>query len=466
MLWASFVRMQVICAAVVVSAIQSLTGADRAHVILISIDGFAAYHLENQDLELPNIRDLVQDGTWAESSRSVFPSVTHPSHATLSTGVLPRKHGLIGNSMRNRETGESFHISTRTRAEAIQVQTIFDAAKSKGKTTAAFFWPETKGDPSVDFYVTHEHSPPTFDSQGDPDVRLINRNLLEALRRKGIPIDLYFKWYSEVAFQPARNLILAQAAAYVVEQYRPELLAFLVSVTDSTQHSYGPDHYMSKAALTVADQCVGILREAVRAAGLEAETTFIITADHGFYSVQYETNIYAIYRNSGLGDGVVLHPSGWTLFVELANSFDPGVDTVKLNTFFSELGQLAEVERIVQPEEFHELGYPRYDENIYVPGHYMIIADIDTYLIVDPARPAGKYRREKPAHGHGYLPDHPRMYPAFVISGARVAQGKRIDSVHSIDVAPTISELLDLGMQNLEGRVLHEALVSSTTSRQ
>ena len=49
------------------------------HVLLISIDGFAAFHLRNQALDLPNIRALMAWGTHAESGQTVFPSVTPPS---------------------------------------------------------------------------------------------------------------------------------------------------------------------------------------------------------------------------------------------------------------------------------------------------------------------------------------------------------------------------------------------------
>ena len=108
------------------------------HVVLLSIDGLADFHLENQDLELPNIRELISTGVWPDHSISVFPSVTHPSHTSLVTGVTPRLHGVVGNGVRNRETGESFHITNKPRLESVQVKTLFDWAKKKGGMTAAF----------------------------------------------------------------------------------------------------------------------------------------------------------------------------------------------------------------------------------------------------------------------------------------------------------------------------------------
>src|SRR5262249_11676540 len=127
------------------------SGVETGHIVLISIDGFAAYHLDNMELALPNIRALAAEGAQAASSETVFPSVTHPAHTTLITGVAPRVHGVLANRMRNRTTGESFHITNKLRSESIAVPTVFDAARRKGLTSATFFWPETKGDPAIDY---------------------------------------------------------------------------------------------------------------------------------------------------------------------------------------------------------------------------------------------------------------------------------------------------------------------------
>lgn len=103
--------------------------AESNHVILITVDGLAAYHLFDQSLEIPNLRDLINQGVMAESSETVFPSVTHPSHTTLLTGKLPIEHGVLNNRMQNRLTGEAYHVTNKTRAESVKVPTLFDVAK-------------------------------------------------------------------------------------------------------------------------------------------------------------------------------------------------------------------------------------------------------------------------------------------------------------------------------------------------
>lgn len=432
----------------------------NSHVILISVDGFAAYHLENQELELPNIRALVREGVWASSGETVFPSVTHPSHATIMTGVSPRRHGVIGNRMRNRETGEFFHVSQKSHSEMIEVPTIFDGAKKRGWTTVAMFWPETRGDPSVDFNIIHEHQAPRYDERGRLDPSIARPELLAELRAADIPIDVYFKWYPDFALKGARDIILARATGHLIRTRRPELVATLISVTDSTQHRYGPAHYLSKAALTTADHRIGTLREAVRAAGIQERTTFIITADHGFHSVGYEVNLHPLLSEVGLDGKLALHPGGWTLYVELTERFDAPRDAPLLEKFFEKALRLEGISKVVRPDEFHALGTRRYEEDPHVPGQYMIIADIDTHIVSDPANSSTRrHPKAKYSHGHGYLPTHPRMQPVFVISGYRIKRGVRIGHVRNHDIAPTIAHLLDFELENVEGRILKEALM-------
>ena len=89
----------------------------------------------------------------------------------------------------------------------------------------------------------------------------------------------------------------------------------------------------------------------------------------------------------------------------------------------------------------------------------MIIGDIDTFVRADPEGPSGRSRLSQASHGHGFPPDHPRMYPSLILSGRGIKRGERIGHVHNLDIAPTVARLLDLEMEGLEGRVLEEALV-------
>lgn len=434
-------------------AVQATHAQPAKHVILVSIDGFAAYHLYNQELRLPNIRALIDEGVWIGSSETVFPSVTHPSHTTIVTGVEPRVHGVTGNSMVNRKTGESFHPTNKRRKEIVRVPTLFDAAKAKALTTAAFFWPETKEDPAIDHNI-----PEVFTPERKGDIAAVSARWIDELKSAGVPIDLYFRWYGTER-QGAGDAVLAEAAAYTIEKYKPNLLAIHVLVTDKAQHDHGPHHYLASAALTMADHCVGILRTAVEKAGIARETAFIITADHGFHSVYQEINVRPVFEKAGLLEKVKLHGGGWTMSVELTDRFNRAADLPVLEKAFESLRAEGIVRKIAGPEDMHKLGLPKFEESEYASGHYFLIPDIDSYLVADAASSSTTPRpRKNPAHSHGYLPEHPRMYPMLVLSGAGVKRHVTLPHARNVDIAPTIAHLLGLDMGNVSGKVLRDAL--------
>src|SRR5262245_66443987 len=94
-----FLCMRSLPALLVIIGAALAPGAEVGHVVLVSIDGFAAYHLENPNLSLPNIRALAAEGAQAAGSETVFPSVTHPAHTTLIPRVPPAGTGGLPNRL-------------------------------------------------------------------------------------------------------------------------------------------------------------------------------------------------------------------------------------------------------------------------------------------------------------------------------------------------------------------------------
>jgi predicted AlkP superfamily pyrophosphatase or phosphodiesterase len=428
---------------------------ERRHVILVSIDGFAAFHLADATIDLPNIRALAAAGTQADSSETVFPSVTHPSHTSLITGVTPRRHGVVENTVTDRRTGRRFHITNLPRRESIRVPTLFDAVHGAGLRTASFFWPETKEDASIDDNVAEVFR----ETVGGPDPNAVTPGLLAELRGAGVPIDTFYALYDDTFGQGAADVALTRAAAHVFAKRRPSFTALHLLVGDKVQHEFGPAHYLSRASITTADYCIGLLRQAVAAAGLADRTTFVIAADHGFVTSRYEVNVAAAILEPALEGRVKWTTDKWYLFAELTSQFDSVRDGPVLNRVLARVAALPSVARVISPADVAALGYPDFKDNPYVPGQYIVAADIDTHLVIDNTTQSTERRlKRRPYHGHGYLPDHPAMYTSLVLSGAGVTPGGRLGHVRNIDVAPTIAALLGVPLQDVEGRVLRGAL--------
>ncbi len=451
MLWRMTRWIAVAAACLPVLALTAQTRSPR-HVVLVSIDGFAAYHLKNPAIDLPVIRALSAAGVEADSGETVFPSVTHPSHTTLITGVRPLRHGVINNRLTNRITGERLHVTNLDRRVSVKVPTLFDLVAGAGLPTAAFFWPETKNDPAIAFNV-----PEVFTPESRADIAAVPPAVLDELRGAGVPIDDYFRYYGDPFLMGTSDAALARAAAHAIRTRKPALLAIHFLLTDLVQHELGPAHYRAHAALSAADRAVGILVEAAREAGIEGQTTFVVTADHGFATVDKKVNLAPLF--AGLEGAVALHPQGWSLYVEKTAAFDAARHQPLLDQAYRRALTTGGVARLVRESEFHALGIPTYGESPYVAGHDFLIGEIDTFLAADAADPSmARVALSPPRHEHGYLPSHPKMFTSVVLSGRGVRTGARIGHVRSLDIAPTVARLLGLEMTDVEGRVLTEAL--------
>src|ERR1700704_3348662 len=94
-----------LCAlALLLSAASSLRAAPRKNrtVIIISLDGFPAYALNDPRLPIPTLRKLVQEGIVAASMKPINPTVTWPNHTAIVAGVDASEHKVLYNGLLTR----------------------------------------------------------------------------------------------------------------------------------------------------------------------------------------------------------------------------------------------------------------------------------------------------------------------------------------------------------------------------
>jgi hypothetical protein len=116
--------------------------AKDRHVILISLDGLAAYALADQSVPLPTLRQLAKNGAIAVACQVVNPAVTWPNHTSMITGVTPAKHQVLFNGLPVRgQPGQPLRVEPwRDKAELVKAPTVYDAAHAAGLTTAEVDW--------------------------------------------------------------------------------------------------------------------------------------------------------------------------------------------------------------------------------------------------------------------------------------------------------------------------------------
>ena len=272
------------------AALPSVASTNH-HVILITMDGFAAYLLTNEQAPIPTLRKLANEGAVAEGLKVSNPSVTWPNHTTLVTGVHPDQHSVLFNGVLVRP-GPGLPVKVdgqRDKSDLVAVPTLADVLHKAGYRTAGINWPCTRNSKTLD--------------DDFPDVPQQITHSTPRLREELIALGI-LKDATERSFSAqsaaSRDQIWTAAAVHVIETRRPNFMMFHMLVTDSTHHKYGA---LSPAGYNAVALVDGQLREVLRAldaAGIRDRTTLFIVADHGFEKALKIVNPNVLFRKAGL----------------------------------------------------------------------------------------------------------------------------------------------------------------------
>lgn len=435
------------------------TGSDR-HVVIVSIDGFAAYLLNDPKAPVPTIRKLAKYGTVIEEGIRVSnPSVTWPNHTTLVTGVRPEKHGVLANGVLVRGAPEVpvFVDPKRDQKDLVRVPTLFEVAKAAGLSTAEVNWPCTRSASSLN---------DSFPDVPDQITHMTPR-LREELIQRGILADATDKSFAANS-SPGRDLIWTETACHIIRERKPNLLLLHLLNVDSTHHAEGAQSPPGYTANAYADMCLARVVSAVEEAGIRDSTTIIVLADHGFTLTPKAIRPNVILRQQGLltvASGKIatakvhVFPEGGIGLVYCTDPATADVDSKRVRELF--LGQEG-VADVVEPERFSQLGIPHPREYSQSPN--LVLVAQDGYGVSGSAEgetfaAAGTESRVS-AGSHGFVATEPKMNAVCVLSGAGIRPGGRLPSTENIDIAPTAARLLGLPSFPCDGRVLAGALTA------
>jgi predicted AlkP superfamily pyrophosphatase or phosphodiesterase len=202
-------------------------------VILISVDGLRPDAIETYQAQ--TMLRLMNTGTYTLNASTIMPSKTLPSHASMLTGELPAKHGVLWNN------------EQIFKDEELKSPTIFAVLHSKGFKTAAFF-SKSKFD---DFQV-----PGTLDYTQAPG------GMLGGL--------ILGRWDSD---RTTRDVVK------YLKSNRPDLLFIHYGDVDRAGHSSG---WMSKKYGSAVKKVDAAIAQVLTAANETfGDYTVIVTADHG-----------------------------------------------------------------------------------------------------------------------------------------------------------------------------------------
>src|SRR5437773_1302998 len=243
---------------------------NRHSVIVISIDGFAAFYWSDPQARMPTLRRLAERGVVAKGMETVFPSTTWPTHVSLMTGVSPRAHGVVANHILNRRTRDPEDLTGDPIYDApalLRAPTVYDLAHRAGLRTAAIDWPATRNATTLDFNLPFFKDQRVFETQ-------TARAVWEELRALGYPVHRQGEW-AQLPRRFHKDEMVGSLAAHVMRRHEPDLLLVHFLCVDSFQHLYGPRSPEAYWAIEYVD---GLIRRFLASlpASVAAETSIFV----------------------------------------------------------------------------------------------------------------------------------------------------------------------------------------------
>jgi predicted AlkP superfamily pyrophosphatase or phosphodiesterase len=420
-------------------------GASRHKVVVISLDAFGAESLHDPHLPAPTLHRLMREGAYAVAMNPINPTVTWPNHTAMVTGVNAGKHHVIANGLivNQREDAAPKIDPDAPKSRLVAVPTVYDAAHKAGLVTAEVDWVAVTEADGITW---------RFSEKPHPD-GLIEHDLIE----QGVVSREDLEHFNKPS-QAWRDRIYTQAAADIIKKHHPDLLLFHLLALDGIEHKTGFGNDSGKNTIAFLDDRVKDIVEAVREAGDLDRTTFLIVSDHGQESVFHHINGNLMLRQAGLQGPGVKNPA----FSIPEGGFTPvfqkhamAESTAALKAAFA--GKPG-IRAALTPEEAAKEGWP-------VPSNTDQGPDLLVYaangFAFDGDKGSEVITETKEVGAHGYPNTEPLMKEIFIASGAGIAKKGEIPEFNNIDVAPTIARLLNVHLDNIEGKAVTAILSGS-----
>ena len=432
--------------------------ADRI-VVLISVDGLAAYYLDDPKADMPTIRRLAREGASADGMKCAMPSVTWPTHTTMATGCWPGRHGVVGNSYWDRVADKSVPFIPDPlfdKDEIVKVPTLYDVAHRAGLKTAGICWPASRNARTLDWTVPDIFPDDLFQKYSTP-------SWLAELRAENILFWMQETWCKAPTGGVQRDWMYARMAAQVIRKHRPNLLMLHLMETDHVQHAKGPQSPDAYWACSHEDDRVRDVLEATEAA-FPGRATFIVVSDHGFNPYTREIRPNVKLKQDGLikmeGGKIATHRAtalgqGGSTFVYVLDKEHRAEIVAKLA---AEFRAVEGIEVAIEPKDYAKFGMVLPDKDPHMGD--LVLGAKEGYAFSDSAADDAVV---VPVSGgvkgtHGYNPAQKKMRATFVAWGAGIRTGVKLTDMEAIDLAPTIARLLGVNMTGADGRVREEIL--------
>jgi len=390
------IRLLIVTIALLVVACRPVVlPAERAILILVSIDGFRWDYLDRYDA--PNLRQLAANGVRAEGLIPQFPSKTFPNHYTIVTGLKLANHGIISNNMRAADIPGEFSLANRDVLADPRWwagEPIWNTAEQQGRIAAAMFWPGSEtviGGRQATYWTPFDDGMPHEDRVG---------RVLDWLK--------------------------------LPDGKRPSFLTLYYSEVDNAGHDDGPESEEVRTAVSNVDRSIGELVAGVKAIGLDDRVHYVVVSDHGMAALSPDRMIVL----DTLVDVAQMDVIDWAPLLGL---FPKDGDVEKLYAALKDKHpHLAVYRRDEIPAVYGIAGHSRLPPVIGIADEGWYITskrEVDRWQQPDRRPPGGT---------HGYDARAKSMQGLFIAAGPRIKSGVTVAAFENIHVYDFMCAVLGL----------------------
>lgn len=362
---------------------------ESPYVILVSLDGFRYDYIEKHNAKF--LAEFASLGTKAESLIPSYPSVTFPNHYSIVTGMYPGHHGLVGNTMYDRNTEERYSLGNAkavTDAKWYGGTPLWVLAEQQGMLSACYYWPGSEA-PIQKVLPTYYYK---YSEKSDIDSRLVQVK----------------KWLT----LPAEK--------------RPHFITFYMPEVDHAGHQFGPDAEETTKAVQYVDEAMEKLYTLVKDSGLPIN--LVIVSDHGMLELDQKTLLKLPFEVDEKEMAVASNGTYVSLFIK---------NPKKIKTWYEQIKKsidpkLMEVHvKDDLPQEYH---FGSKDDRYNRVGDIVLTAHAPYYFTNRPL-----------AGSHGFDPAKVKeMHALFMAVGPNIKEKNTVKSFENVHIYPMIAQILGL----------------------
>jgi arylsulfatase A-like enzyme len=438
--------------------------SDR-HVVVVVWDGMRPDFVSEKTT--PTLWKLAGEGVTFRNHHAVYPSATMVNGTALVTGVYPGKNGVIANYEYRPEIDRSRSINIESQAAVsrgdevsggkfISVPTIAELIQRAGGQT------DIAAAKTVGLLLDRHAGIGTA------------KNCVTLFAGQTLPRDVLIPIVAALGPFPSAHLERDRWTTKAVTDLLwkdglPALSVLWLGEPDLTEHESAPGAPPALAAIKSSDENLAALLSALDKQAVRETTDLFVVSDHGFSTIRRSIDLRKILSDAGFvaktefdgqpkpGDIMLVGNGGSVLFYVVGHE-------VALVHRLVEFLQQSDFAAVI----FTKQGLPgtfRLDDakidNPHAPDVVMAFRWNDSKnQFGAPGMIDADWQRKAGEGTHATLSRFD-MHNTLIAAGPDFRRGQTDDlPTGNVDVAPTILHILGIKAQEMDGRVLSEAMVS------